>query len=136
MDAVQKSNPALILTADLVEFRGYKYHTGICVTVFATGKQAELGRGGRYLCGISEPATGISLYPDTIIRIAPATSLRPRLYLPHGTAPDIAAAARRQNFATVIGLAPAGDDLAEAIRLSCSHYFKNNAIASVAEETK
>jgi len=136
VDAVKKGNPALALTADLVEFRGYKYHTGICVTVFATGRQAELGRGGRYLSGINEPATGISLYPDTIIRVAPEASLRPRLYLQYGTAPEIAAAARRQNYATIIGLAPAPDPLAEAIRLGCSHFFKNNAIASVAEETK
>ena len=137
VDAVKKSNPALNLTADLVEFRGYKYHTGICVTVFATGRQAELGRGGRYLCGESEPATGISLYPDTIIRIAPEASLRPRLYLPYQTAPEIAADARRQNFATVIGLVPDQQDpLAEAIRLGCSHYLKDNIIAAVAEETK
>lgn len=136
VDAVKKSNPALTLTADLVEFRGYKYHTGICVTVFATGKQAELGRGGRYLCGISEPATGISLYPDTILRVAPATSLRPRLYLPYHTSPEIAADARRQNFATVIGLVPAEDCLAEARRLNCSHFYNNHKIASVPEETK
>jgi ATP phosphoribosyltransferase regulatory subunit len=132
--AIRRGDPALALTADLVEFRGYKYHTGICVTVFATGQQAELGRGGRYLCGTSEPATGISLYPDTIVRIAPAASLRPRLYLQYGTAPAIAAACRSQNFATVSGLAPVKDSLAEAIRLGCSHYFKNNNIASVAGE--
>jgi ATP phosphoribosyltransferase regulatory subunit len=137
VEAVRKTNPMLILTADLVEFRGYKYHTGICVTVFATGKQAELGRGGRYLCGVSEPATGISLYPDTIIRIAPETSLRPRLYLPYRTSPEIAADARRQNFATVIGLVPdQTNHLAEAIRLGCSHYFNNNTFASVPKETK
>jgi ATP phosphoribosyltransferase regulatory subunit len=134
--AVRKGNSSLALTADLVEFRGYKYHTGICVTVFATGQQAELGRGGRYLCGDSEPATGISLYPDTIIRIAPPASLRPRLYLQYGTAPEIAADCRRKNFATIIGLAPAPNPLAEAKRLGCSHFFKNNTIASVAEETK
>jgi ATP phosphoribosyltransferase regulatory subunit len=137
VESVKKSNPALVLTADLVEFRGYKYHTGICVTVFATGRQAELGRGGRYLCGVNEPATGISLYPDTIIRIAPETALRPRLYLPYRTPPEIAADARRQNFATVIGLDPdQKNHLAEAIRLGCSHYFKNNTIASVPKETK
>jgi ATP phosphoribosyltransferase regulatory subunit len=136
VDAVKKANPALTLTADLVEFRGYKYHTGICVTVFATGQQAELGRGGRYLCGVNEPATGISLYPDTIIRIAPETAPRPRLYLPYQTAPEIAAGARRQNFATVIGLVPEENHLAEAVRLGCSHVFNNNKIEQVAEEPK
>jgi ATP phosphoribosyltransferase regulatory subunit len=136
VEAVRKNNATLSLTADLVEFRGYKYHTGICVTVFATGQQAELGRGGRYLCGTSEPATGITLYPDTIVRIAPAASLRPRLYLQYGTSPEIAASCRQQNFATVMGLAPVKNPLAEAIRLGCSHYFKNNNIASVAGETE
>ena len=85
---------------------------------------------------MNEPATGISLYPDSIIRIAPEASLRPRLYLPYQTAPEIAADARRQNFATVIGLVPDQNPLAEAIRLGCSHYFKNNIIAPVPEETK
>jgi len=136
VEAVKKSNPALVLTADLVEFRGYKYHTGICVTVFATGRQAELGRGGRYLCGVSEPATGISLYPDTIIRIAPEAALRPRLYLPYQTPPAIAAGARQQNFATVIGLVAGPDPVAEAIRLGCSHVFNNNKIEPVSKEPK
>jgi ATP phosphoribosyltransferase regulatory subunit len=136
VDAVRKGNPTLALTADLVEFRGYKYHTGICVTVFATGRQAELGRGGRYLSGISEPATGISLYPDTIIHVAPAASLRPRLYLQYGTSSEIAANCRSRNFATIMGLAPTPDPLVEAKRLGCSYFLKNSAIASVAEETK
>jgi hypothetical protein len=35
-----------------------------------------------------------------------------------------------------MGLAPVKNPLAEAIRLGCSHYFKNNNIASVAGETE
>ncbi len=50
--------PGLRLTVDPVEFRGFRYHTGVAATVYAPGRHEELGRGGRYVCGKSEPATG------------------------------------------------------------------------------
>jgi ATP phosphoribosyltransferase regulatory subunit len=128
---LRAARPDLLLTIDPVEFRGYQYHTGICMTVFACGEQAELGRGGRYLCD-SEPATGITLYPDTIIRLAPPPKLRPRLYLPFGTPAADAVAARAQNFATINGLAPHPDPRAEALRLGCSHVFSDGKIVPLA----
>ena len=129
--AVQAVLPDLPLTVDPVEFRGYRYHTGISMTIFAAGQQMELGRGGRYLCGDAEPATGITLYPDSIIRLAPPAALRPRLYLPHGTSAAAAQNARAQGYATVPGLAPeaaAGD---EARRLGCSHLLFENVISAL-----
>jgi ATP phosphoribosyltransferase regulatory subunit len=134
--AVEKADPTLKLTADPVEFRGYRYHTGLCTTVFATGGQAELGRGGRYLCGEGEPATGISLYPDSIVRAAPAPPLRPRLYLPFGTPAKVAAEWRKRDFATVAGLAPVEDAAAEAIRLGCPHLIRDDRIVPVPEDLK
>jgi ATP phosphoribosyltransferase regulatory subunit len=116
------------LTIDPVEFRGYRYHTGICFTVFASGEQAELGRGGRYLCADTEPATGITLYPDTIVQVAPRPALRPRIFIPHGTQDDAATSLRAQNFATVPGLAPVADARAEAARLGCTHVFESHKI--------
>jgi ATP phosphoribosyltransferase regulatory subunit len=127
-EAVRKYNPSLTLTSDPVEFRGYKYHTGLCITVFAIGRQAELGRGGRYLTSEGEPATGVSLYPDTIVRIAPPPRLRPRIYLPYGTAPEAATSCRAQNFATIAGLAAVGDPAAEAARLGCAYLYRNGDI--------
>jgi ATP phosphoribosyltransferase regulatory subunit len=132
--AIQSRQPDLQLTADGVEFRGYQYHTGICITVFATGRQAELGRGGRYLCGDTEPATGMTLYPDTIIRAAPGQALRRRVYLPYGTDAAAAADCRAQNFATVAGLVPVADAAAEAARLACGHVFINGVIAPVSKD--
>ena len=103
---LRRRQPDLQITVDPVEFRSYQYHTGLCMTLFALGEQAELGRGGRYLCGDTEAATGITLYPDTIVRVAPPQPLRPRLYLPYGTPAATAAEYRAQNYATVAGLAP------------------------------
>ncbi len=121
--AIRRTKPDLPITVDPVEFRGYQYHTGICMTLFAPGRQAELGRGGRYVSGDTEPATGITLYPDTITRLAPRPALRPRIYLPYGTSAANAAECRGEGFATVAGLAPESDQKAEARRLGCSHIF-------------
>jgi ATP phosphoribosyltransferase regulatory subunit len=117
--------PGLMVTIDPVEFRGYQYHTGVCMTVFDAAGGAELGRGGRYLCGDTEPATGITLYPDTIVRVAPAPALRRRIFVPFGTPAADAAAMRERNFATVAGLAPVEDNAAEAERLGCTHWLSN-----------
>ena len=68
--------PHLRLTVDPLEFRGLRYHTGIAVTVFAPGRNGELGRGGRYLTGDGEPATGVTLFADAVLRAAPAPAAR------------------------------------------------------------
>jgi len=132
--AIKRHRPDLPLTLDPVEFRGYQYHTGICMTFFAPGRQAELGRGGRYLCGDSETATGITLYPDTIIRAAPVARLRPRVFLPFGTSAQDAESCRGQNFATVAGLEAHEQPVHEASRLNCSHIFQRGKIAPLSKD--
>jgi ATP phosphoribosyltransferase regulatory subunit len=124
--AIRARAPGLRLTVDPVEFRGFRYETGVSVTVFAPGRNEELGRGGRYLCADSEPATGLTLYPDAILRSCPPRPPRPRVFLPWGTPPDPAARLRTQGFATVASLDPdAQDALAEAQRLGCSHILQD-----------
>jgi len=123
----------LPVTLDPVEFRSYQYHTGICITIFAPGRQAELGRGGRYMSGESEPATGITLYPDTIVRAAPASALRPRVFLPHGTGNLVAGRCRREGYATIAGLVPGTAPFEEAARLGCSHVWHGGAIIPLGE---
>jgi ATP phosphoribosyltransferase regulatory subunit len=127
-------NPDLALTIDPIEFRGYRYHTGICTTVFAAGRQAELGRGGRYLSGNGEPATGVTLYPDTIVRVAPAPDVRPRLYLPYGTPPSEADFCRQQGFATIAALDGNAPESHEAERLGCSHVYHNGKIIVIVKD--
>lgn len=129
--AIRAQAPALRLTIDPVEFRGFRYETGVSVTVFAPGRHEELGRGGRYLCGADEPATGLTLYPDAILRVAPARSARPRAYVPFGADRDQAAALRAQGFATVAGLVAVGDAEADARRLGCTHILRGGAAVAL-----
>lgn len=122
--AIQAAAPSLRLTIDPVEFRGFRYETGVSVTVYAPGRHEELGRGGRYVCGDGEPATGLTLYPDAILRVAPPRKARSRVFVPFGTDRGILAGLRTDGFATVAALAPVSDDRAEAHRLGCSHILR------------
>ncbi len=117
--AIRARAPSLRLTIDPVEFRGFRYHSGVALTIFAPGRHEELGRGGRYLCG-DDPATGLTLYPDAVLRAAPQRARRARVFVPRGTDPARAAALRAEGLATVADLA-GGDPLAEARRLGCTH---------------
>ncbi|HTR16347.1 MAG TPA: ATP phosphoribosyltransferase regulatory subunit [Acetobacteraceae bacterium] len=131
---LRERTPAVKLTIDPVEFRGFRYHTGIAITVYAPGRHEELGRGGRYLCGEAEPATGLTLFPDAVLSLAPPRPVRPRVFLPHGTPLPVADSLRRQGFATVAGLAPVADPAREARRLGCTHLAQNGAALPLASE--
>jgi ATP phosphoribosyltransferase regulatory subunit len=118
---VRQAAPTLRLTVDPVEFRGYRYHTGLALSIFAPGCPEELGRGGRYFSTDGEPATGITLYADAVLRAAGPRAERPTLFVPAGTRPELAAQLRAEGFATLSALEPTQDYDAEATRLRCSH---------------
>ena len=132
--AIHARAPGLKLTVDPIEFRGYLYHTGVCVTVYAPGRQEELGRGGRYLCGESEPATGVTLFPDAVLRAAPRQTPRPRVFVPFDVAAEAATALRRQGYATVVALEPTANPMAEARRLECAQILTEHGLTTVAAE--
>jgi ATP phosphoribosyltransferase regulatory subunit len=122
--AIRQRAARLRLTIDPVEFRGFRYETGVSLTIFAAGRTGELGRGGRYLCGEAEPATGLTLYPDAILLAAPPKPPRPRLFVPANVDPAEAAQFRRLGYATVAAL-DGGGDAAEGCRLGCTHLLRD-----------
>ena len=89
-----------------MEFRGFRYENGVSVSIFAPGRHEELGRGGRYICGDTEPATGLTLYPDAILRVAPKREARTRVFIPAGSSQAQAAALRAEGYATVAARRP------------------------------
>ncbi len=129
--AIRVLAPDLRITLDPVEFRGFRYHVGVAFTLFGPGNTGELARGGRYLSQNDEPATGMTLYPDAVLRAAPAAPAQPRLFLPLGTPPEVARAFRAQGFATVAALA-AGDAPG---RLRCTHVVRDGLAHPLAERT-
>lgn len=114
--AVRELAPTLRITLDPLEFRGLQYHTGVAFTIFGAGRTGELARGGRYLSG-EEPATGMTLYPDAVLRAVPPAAPRLRVFVPRGMNAGQSAALRAQGYATVAPLAPT--DTAQSLR--CTH---------------
>ncbi len=126
--------PELKVTVDPVENRGFEYHTGISFTFFGHGVRGELGRGGRYLAGQApdqEPATGFTLFMDTVIRALPLPLPVNRIFVPHGTPLDQARGLRERGWITVAGLEPEADPVAAAKRLACTHVWRDGAILEV-----
>src|SRR5439155_11633178 len=139
LDGLAVAAPDLKVTVDPVENRGFEYHSGISFTFFAGGPFArgplgELGRGGRYEAGdpaAPEPATGCTLYTDTILRVLPEVISPRRVLLPFGADRARAGVLRRTGWVTVAALDPAGDWRAEARRLGCSHVLEGEAPVAV-----
>ena len=116
----------LPLTLDPVEYRGLEYQTGVSFSVFALKGRHELARGGRYSAGypedgVSEPATGFTLYMDAVLQASEAPLARPRLFLPSGTPWRDGEPWQAKGYAVVRGVTACDDARAEAKRLLCSH---------------
>ena len=132
LNGLAAAAPALKVTVDPVENRGFEYHSGISFTFFAGGTAAhgplgELGRGGRYEAGDPagpEPATGFTLYTDTILLALPEAAAPRRVLLPLGVERGRAAALRAAGWVTVAALAAVGNWRAEAVRLGCTHVLE------------
>ena len=125
--------PGLAITVDPVENRGLEYHTGVSFTFYARGGRGELGRGGRYRTGNGEgePATGLTLYTDSILRALPPQTPTRRLYVPTGSDVALARRLRGEGWVTVVGLEAVSDAAAEARRLNCGHRLEGATILAV-----
>lgn len=132
---LNEMQPKLMVTVDPVENRGFEYQTGLSFTFFAQGVRGELGRGGRYLAGNDrEPATGFSLYMDSILRAVPKRQRRSRLYIPYGTPVRQARQERTAGWVTVAGLKMENDIFETAQRLGCSHVLRSDGIVAVEKD--
>ena len=119
-DGLRASAPTLTLTIDAVENRGFEYHTGVTFAIFAAAA-AELGRGGRYRTEADEPATGVTLFMDEVLRALPRPEPHRRILLGADTPIEVASALRRQGWVAVTSFDTDVDLVVEAARLRCSH---------------
>jgi ATP phosphoribosyltransferase regulatory subunit len=139
---INEAAPGVTITIDPAENRGFEYHTGITFVLFAVGQRGELGRGGRYLAGGgdngttaaaagtahagAEPATGFTLFMDTVLAALTPAGGSARVYLPLGTNSGTRARLQDEGWITVAGLTAAEDIDGEAQCLGCSHVLEND----------
>ncbi len=103
------------------------------------GPLGELGRGGRYQAGdpaMPEPATGFTLYTNTILRTLPQVPRRRRVLVPLGADRDHARALREAGWVTVAALSPSADGHAEAHRLGCDYVIEDREPRPLAPSSK
>ena len=132
-ELVRKAKPDLALTIDPVEYRGFEYQTGVSFTIFARGVRGELGRGGRYLAGngMAEPATGFTLFLDTVARAVQEPKPVERIFLPYGTEQAAGAKLRAEGWVTLAGLEPVRDPGVEGRRNGCTHIWLSGKIVEI-----
>lgn len=140
IDLINAANPSLTLTVDPVEIRGYEYHTGVTFTFFSVGGRRELGRGGRYGANDeedparSEPATGMTIFLDSLLSVLPRALPDRQIFLPYGVPRREAERLRSEGWITISGLTPASDDAAEARKLGCSHALLENKTLAISKD--
>lgn len=102
------------VTIDPTERHGFEYQSWVGFSLFGQADdqpiRAEIGRGGAYLVrhpdGTTEPACGFSVYVDSLVDAGLGRRETPRVFLPHGTPPEVGARLRREGRATVAALSP------------------------------
>jgi ATP phosphoribosyltransferase regulatory subunit len=137
LECLRDAAPTLTITLDPVENRGFEYHSGVSFTLFPAASRGELGAGGRYQAagvGESEPATGFSLYLDTVLRVLPEPESPARIYLPAGTDAAVDQRLRGDGWITIGGLDPTADAGADAGRLECTHAWLGGEVRPAGRE--
>ncbi|PCJ33477.1 MAG: ATP phosphoribosyltransferase regulatory subunit [Alphaproteobacteria bacterium] len=129
--------PELNVTVDPGEYSGFEFQTGIGFSLFVKGVRGELGRGGRYLVegkepeSKSEPATGFSLYLDSLMRAVPVMTEIKYIYCPYNMTMSDVNKIRLEGYRTICGLEPAKNDTAEAKRLNCQYIWQNDKVIKI-----
>ncbi|MDI9409684.1 MAG: ATP phosphoribosyltransferase regulatory subunit [Candidatus Pacebacteria bacterium] len=127
----------LTLTVDLIENRGFDYDGSLGFSVYGRGIVGELARGGRYVAagiGYSEPATGMTLFFDSLLNHLPQSPSLPRILIPHGLAKSQVAELHYQGFVTIAHLSDSDLNSAEAQNQNCSHYWSSQTAETIAVE--
>lgn len=141
-EKVNEESANLDLTVDLVENRGLDYHTGVTFFLFAKGSAREIGRGGRYLIslgdGVTEPATGATLFMDALLPVVPKSESKPCVYVPFGTKRSKINELQSDGYRVRAALSLESDAESEvdieAKRLGCSHVLRDASVVRISNE--
>jgi ATP phosphoribosyltransferase regulatory subunit len=111
---LQEAYPDLPITLDPLEGRGFDYHTGVAFSIFAEGLRGEVARGGAYITGYDEVASGLSIYMERLLRGLPEPEPAVLVYLPSDIPLSTALGYAERGRQLVLGQHPAGSKQARA----------------------
>lgn len=119
VDMLHQIWPDLPITLDLLDRREGDYHKGLNFALYGKGLRGEIARGGAYVTGFGEEATGLSIYMERVLRALPALPNAPRIYVAAKAGLMTAMALVSRGRDVVMGSADC-DEEAEALALGCS----------------
>jgi len=125
---VKRHCPAVVLTLDPVEYRGFDYHQGISFSIFAKGLRYELGRGGRYQVN-GDSATGFTLYVTHLLRLLPNLPEKKAILVAEDTEMEIVTKLRADGWITLYAMTD--NYHKEAKHLGCSHIMDKGKIENL-----
>jgi len=119
------------VTVDPVEYRGFAYHNGISMSVFAQGSAQEIGRGGRYdivhpVTGERESATGFTFFMDAVRGVVDLDDDGRVVYADYSVGWNDIKALQDEGYVVKRGL----DDGAD-VSAGCSYIFKNGKVEEI-----
>lgn len=135
--ALKDLAPDLPITVDLVEYRGFQYHDGICFSILSTTDMLEIGCGGRYHFSYNDQAIdaiGCSLYVNHILRVAPIIPNKhlKKVYVPYSTPHKDILSLYEDDDIIIINALDETDNIENAARvMQCTHLFKDGAIQAL-----
>ena len=125
---ISEAYPNLTVTLDPLEVRGFEYHTGVGFSIFAKGLRGEIARGGAYLTGFAEPATGLSVYMERVLRGLPGKILSQHIYIPINIPKRTILDYIDRGRSVIVGRYRSDDKMAiiEAKKLKCTFFLRNS----------
>lgn len=131
--------PQVTVTVDPGESHGFDYKSGLGFALFTRNHHGELGRGGRYETAFAdgrvEPATGFTMYLDSLMQALPVPQMVQKLYVAFDTPLSVAKSLRQKGWRVIQGLTDADNSTTQAQKnakmLGCSHIHSNGDIIAL-----
>jgi ATP phosphoribosyltransferase regulatory subunit len=126
-----KENDSLVnISIDILENRGFKYHTGLSFTLFSQNHKGEIAKGGRYQTISKETATGFTIYTEKLYNTSNDLIERNLVYIPFLNI-RIAEKIIKKGYKVIFGKKSNDDIELDAREMGCKYIWNNETIEKI-----
>ena len=130
LELIQANTDTFKLSVDILENRGFKYHTGLTFTVFSENFRGEIAKGGRYKTVTDETATGFTIYTEKLNLKSKSEENEKLVFIPYLNMDD-AQTIIQKGYKVVFGTDSDINFEKEASEMRCEYIWKNNQIVKL-----
>ena len=130
INLIKSNDKSINISVDLLENRGFKYHTGLTFTFFSETYKGEIVKGGSYKTLSGETATGCTIYTEKIYINPIADTNNNLVYIPLLNMSD-ANKLIQKGFNIIFGSSHQENFDKEALSMKCKYIWKNNTLVKL-----